>query len=142
MIVTYRSNGVDDFFRYVFIHLIDSPGVHILKDPRTGSYNFDPYLKKIVQPQDFNFDMLPGYKRPSEDSRLMDLARAHGKRFIGASSSLVGMLAQMYLLISNMKPINTTTFSHDYIHQLKTFTRLSRGPFLSLFYRKIMDLGI
>jgi hypothetical protein len=100
-----------------------------LKDPRTGLYNFDPYLRKIVQPQDFNFDMLPAYRRPSQDSRLIELARVHRKRFIGASSSLVGMLSQLYLLISNMKPINTATLSHTYVKQLRTFTRLSRGPF-------------
>ena len=107
-----------------------------MKDPRTGLYNFDPYLRKIVQPQDFNFDMLSAYRRPSQDSRLIELARIHRKRFIGASSSLVGMLSQMYLLISNMKPINTTTLSHTYVNQLRTFTRLSRGPFSVLILPK------
>jgi hypothetical protein len=113
-----------------------SPGVHILKDSRTGSYNFNPYLGKIVQPQDFNFDMLRTYLRPSQDTQLKELALLHQKRFIGASSSLVGLLSQLYMLVSNMKPINTTHLSHSFMNELKTFTRLSRGPFSAIILPK------
>jgi hypothetical protein len=44
-----------------------SPGVHVLRDARTNMYNFDPYLQKITQPEEFDFSLLNEFLPASKD---------------------------------------------------------------------------
>ncbi len=42
-------------------------GVHWIRDPDTGKYNFPEYLETIPQVADFAFDRLPGFVPSSQD---------------------------------------------------------------------------
>ncbi|KAJ2130782.1 hypothetical protein IWW43_006908, partial [Coemansia sp. RSA 1935] len=65
-----------------------SPGVHLLQDPNSRVYNFDPYIRGITQPDEFDFDKLTPYITSSKDSKLIKYARERKKRFVGSTSSM------------------------------------------------------
>lgn len=45
-----------------------SPGVHWVRDPHSGVYNFDPYIQTVPEVRDFDFDRLYPYTRSSRDT--------------------------------------------------------------------------
>lgn len=105
-----------------------NPGIHWLQDPRSQVYNFDPYLQGIMQPDDFDYSALPPYIRPSSHSPLQQLARKHGKKYIGSTSSMSGFMSHLYFLISGWKPVNTFQLSAVFRDQPRTFTSASKAP--------------
>ena len=44
-----------------------SPGVHWLQEPRSGIYNFTPWLQNIPDVNDFAFERLPQFVKSSRD---------------------------------------------------------------------------
>ncbi|KAK0536498.1 hypothetical protein OC835_002005 [Tilletia horrida] len=88
-----------------------NPGVHWLRDPRTGIYNFSPSLRNILDPDLFDYDALPAYITSSQDKELETIARRTQARYCGSTSSLTALLSQCYFLISGRKPPNLTGFS-------------------------------
>ena len=47
--------------------MLRSGGVHWLKDPDSGRYNFDQHLENIPKVEDFAFDRLGGFVPSSQD---------------------------------------------------------------------------
>ena len=47
--------------------MLHRSGVHWLKDPDSGKYNFDEHLESIPKVEDFAFDRLPGFVPSSQD---------------------------------------------------------------------------
>ncbi|KAJ3015056.1 hypothetical protein HKX48_004799 [Thoreauomyces humboldtii] len=106
----------------------ESPGPHFLQDPDSGVYNFDPYLKDIVQPEDFNYEALPGYMIASEDESAYAIAADTGRRYFSSTSSFTGILSKIYLLVSNGRSINVDDFSRDFSDKPGCFTKSARAP--------------
>lgn len=72
-----------------------NPGVHFLRDPRSGVYNFSPeILENVPKLGEFEFDKLPRYVTSSKDEVLKQVAKREGKLFSGSTSSTVGLLCQ------------------------------------------------
>ena len=73
--VARLSHGLDRvLFKYVVLLWLNflkidrnSPGVHWLRDPRSGIYNFTPWLEKIPKVNDFAFERLTGFIKSSRD---------------------------------------------------------------------------
>ncbi|KAF9939703.1 hypothetical protein BGZ67_009056 [Mortierella alpina] len=105
-----------------------NPGVHWLQDPRSSVFNFDPYLRSICQPENFDYDALPAYRTSSLDKSLLKVATDNQGKYIGSTSSMTSILSQFYYLISGWKPLKTTHLSEAFSAQPKGFTRLSRSP--------------
>ncbi|RDB18053.1 hypothetical protein Hypma_000891 [Hypsizygus marmoreus] len=105
-----------------------NPGVHWLQDPRSRVYNFPPYLEKIPKVTDFAFERLAGFIKSSRDEDLWDLAKREKRTFAGSTSSLSGMLSQIYFLISGDKDVNTSNLSRHFAKEPKTFTPGQRMP--------------
>lgn len=74
-----------------------NPGVHFLRDPRSGVYNFPRFLEAVPPLDDFAFDKLPQYVTSSKDEFLKTLTRREKKTFAGSTSSVVAMLCQVRL---------------------------------------------
>lgn len=73
-----------------------NPGVHFLRDPRTGVYNFmRATLEHVPKIEEFMFDKLPQYVTSSRDETLKEIAKSQERRFVGSTSSTVGMLCQV-----------------------------------------------
>ncbi|KAI5475994.1 hypothetical protein MNV49_000507 [Pseudohyphozyma bogoriensis] len=85
-----------------------SPGVHMLKDPRTGVFNFSPSLESLPKLEEFEFEKLPQYITSSKDETLEKLAREHEKKFVGSTSSTVSMLCHVYFWLSKGAPVNVS----------------------------------
>ena len=108
-----------------------NPGIHFLRDCRTAVYNFDPFLRKIIQPEQFNFEQcVPPFVPPSEDAKLRELAKdCRGVRYCSSTSSMSAAMSHLYFLISRMKPLNLSAFvSQAFEDEPVTFTALTRAP--------------
>ncbi|WVQ82650.1 hypothetical protein IAT38_004782 [Cryptococcus sp. DSM 104549] len=99
-----------------------NPGVHVLRDPRTGAWNFDKSVHDIPTPEEFAFHRLPQYIPPSQDKELLQLAQSSKSRFIGSTSTLTKALSQIYFAISGGKGVDLSMLSQDYAHERSTFT--------------------
>lgn len=105
-----------------------SPGVYQLQDPRSRVYNFDPYLQKIMPVAEFDFNALKEYITSSRDQSLKQIAKEHGKRYVGSTSSMTGALAHFHFLLSQWRPINTEMLSKSFPADFYKFTELQRAP--------------
>ncbi|KAJ2884874.1 hypothetical protein H4R27_001779 [Coemansia aciculifera] len=105
-----------------------SPGVHCLQDPHSGVYNFDPYIRNITQPADFDYDKLTPYITSSKDNTLMGYARRHKKRFVGSTSSMTHVLSHLYFVISAGKNPDISSMSMAFADMPSRFTRGMRYP--------------
>jgi len=108
--------------------MLCSPGVYHLQDPRSRVYNFDPYLQTIMPAAEFDFSALKEYITSSRDQALISIAEEQGKRYVGSSSSMTGVLAQFHFLLSQWRKINTSMVSRGFPDKLDTFTVLQRSP--------------
>lgn len=100
-----------------------------MQDPRTRVFNFDPYLQTIMPVAEFDFDALKKYITSSQDDSLKQLAKDNGKRYVGSSSSMTGVLAHFHFLLSQWREINIDMLSRKFPDKgLKSFTELHRSP--------------
>jgi dihydropteroate synthase len=73
-----------------------NPGVHFLRDPRSGVYNFPRRALENIPPvEEFELGKMPAYVTSSKDEVLGALAKREGKQFVGSTSSTVAMLCQV-----------------------------------------------
>lgn len=63
-----------------------NPGIHWLQHPRTGYYNYTKAVQPVADREDFDFDRLPKFVRPSQDPDLRELLKQSGRRFAGSTS--------------------------------------------------------
>ncbi|KAI0657392.1 mitochondrial protein Pet127-domain-containing protein [Cubamyces menziesii] len=103
-------------------------GVHWLRDPETQKYNFPEYLENIPRVEDFAFDRLPGFTPSSRDMGFVASVKQAGCRFAGSTSSLTGILTQIYLLLSEEKSINISDLSAEFDKAPRFFTPGQRIP--------------
>lgn len=56
-----------------------NPGVHFLRDPRSGVYNFDHRLEDLPWPEDVHLDRLAQFVKPSDDPELVRARPVQGR---------------------------------------------------------------
>lgn len=105
-----------------------SRGVHVLKDARTNVYNFDPFLKTLVSPDDFNFDNIAPFVSASKDTSLHSMAENGDARYVSSTSSMSATMCAIYYLLSKLRPLNLSFLSADFADEPRTFTVFSRAP--------------
>ncbi|KAI7595011.1 hypothetical protein D0869_00240 [Hortaea werneckii] len=103
-------------------------GVYQLQDAHSRVYNFDPYLQKVMPITEFDFNALHEYKTSSQDEALSSLAKQHGSKFIGSTSSMTGTLAHFHFLISNWRELNLNMLSRGFGAETARFTNINRAP--------------
>ncbi|RMX84648.1 hypothetical protein D0869_04416 [Hortaea werneckii] len=103
-------------------------GVYQLQDAHSRVYNFDPYLQKVMPITEFDFNALQEYKTSSQDEALSSLAKQHGSKFIGSTSSMTGTLAHFHFLISNWRELNLNMLSRGFGAETARFTNINRAP--------------
>lgn len=113
---------------YGLERVLFNPGVYQLQDPRSRVYNFDPYLQKIMPVAEFDFNALKEYITSSRDQSLLETAKKHGKRYVGSTSSMTGVLAHFHFLLSQWRPINPSMLSKAFPANLTSFTEFQRIP--------------
>ncbi|KAI5804005.1 mitochondrial membrane protein Pet127 [Peziza echinospora] len=105
-----------------------NPGVYFLQDPRTKVFNFDPYLQKLMPVNEFEFEALSEYITSSRDTKLEQVAKQVGKRYVGSTSSMTSILGHFHYLLSSWRQINPSSLSKSFVVPWKTFTALQRAP--------------
>ncbi|KGQ07240.1 mRNA degradation protein [Beauveria bassiana D1-5] len=103
-------------------------GVYRMQDARTNVYNFDPYLASIMPVDEFDYDALKEYVTSSKDNKLNDLAKQHGKKYSGSTSSMTAILSHLHFLISAWRSPNLDHLSRGWTPESHNFTMLTRGP--------------
>ncbi|CEH16591.1 UNCHARACTERIZED [Ceraceosorus bombacis] len=88
-----------------------NPGVHWLKDPRSGTYNFDPYLRHIPDVDLFDYDSLTPYLTSSVDPELRKITRREKAKYCGSTSSMTTAMSQIYFHLSGNRQPDLTGFS-------------------------------
>lgn len=100
-----------------------------MRDYRTNVYNFDPFLRNISQPDEFNFASVPKFIPPSEDAKLLATAARHAINYVSSTSSISPTLSQLYFLISRLKGMNLSgRFTGTFDDEPQTYTQMSRAP--------------
>ena len=106
-----------------------NPGVYQLQDPRSRVWNFDPYLGNLMPVSEFNYDALNKYITSSEDVHLREVAQQRGKRYIGSTSSMSGILSHFHFLLSAFRDLTLTNLSRGFDDGGQTqFTKIQKGP--------------
>lgn len=99
-----------------------NPGVHWLRDERSGIYNFDPKIRNLYDVDLFDYSALPPYLTSSIDEELAQLTRKHAKRYSGSTSSLTSLLSHIYFCISSWKHPPLTGFTEGFQNLPKGFS--------------------
>ncbi|KAF9014572.1 Pet127-domain-containing protein [Hymenopellis radicata] len=113
-----------------------NPGVHWLRDPNSGVYNFHPKVQTIPKVNDFAFERLPAFTKSSRDEELWALAKQEGRTFAGSTSSLSGMLVHIYFLLSNHRQVNLSSLTRVFAKEPRNFTPGQRLPATVVFNYK------
>lgn len=108
--------------------ILFNPGVYHMSDPRTGVFNFDPYLASIMPLDQFDFNALKEFVSSSQDTKLRSMAIAHGKKYCGSTSSMTSMLAHFHYLLSSWRPLSFDHLSQSIKPLSTNFTQFQRGP--------------
>ncbi|PWN33766.1 Pet127-domain-containing protein [Meira miltonrushii] len=127
MDVATLSHGLD---RVLF-----NPGIHWLRDERSGIYNFDPEIRNLYDVDLFDYSALPPYLTSSIDEELAKLTQKHAKRYSGSTSSLTALLSHVYFCISSWKHPPLTGFTEGFQHLPKGFSFGATLPAASLLRR-------
>lgn len=77
---------------------------------------------------EFDFNALKEYITSSRDQSLSKIAKEHGKRYMGSTSSMTGVLAQFHFLLSQWRPLNHSMLSKAFPANLTNFTEFQRLP--------------
>ena len=78
---------------------------------------------------EFDFSSLKEYITSSRDESLKRIAKEHGKRYMGSTSSMTAVLAHFHFLLSQWRSINTSMLSKAFpTPPQPNFTEMSRIP--------------
>lgn len=113
---------------YGLDRVLFNPGVTPLQDQHSRVYNFDPYLQHVMPVEEFDFNALPEYKTSSQDMMLSKLAKAHGKKYVGSTSSMTSTLSHFHYLLSGWRDLNLGMLSRQFPEDRPTFTAINRAP--------------
>ncbi|ORY91556.1 mitochondrial protein Pet127-domain-containing protein [Leucosporidium creatinivorum] len=106
-----------------------NPGVHFVRDPRSGVYNFPRRALENIPPvEEFELGKMPAYITSSKDEVLSQLAKSERKQFVGSTSSTVAMLCQIYFWLSKGKPVNLDMLSASWQDATTDFSAGQRLP--------------
>jgi Mitochondrial protein Pet127 len=100
----------------------------VLRDPRSQVYNFDPYLEKIMAPEEFDYNALYEYITSSRDTVLVDMAKKCGAKFVGSTSSMTAVLSHFHFILSEWRHCNMSMLSAIYQSRPNNFTLISKAP--------------
>lgn len=114
-----------------------NPGVHWLQDPHSRVYNFPPELQTMPAFTSFAYDRVNTFITSSKDTELADLAKRHGKKFVGSTSSVSMILAHIYFLVSTWRPLDLDILSGVFFHMPKDFSAGQKMPYT--FYMRQND---
>eukprot|EP01132_Coremiostelium_polycephalum_P006172 gene6172-7686_t len=93
-------------------YVVAERGIHPIRD-FNGNSKFPKFLTEI---HDWDSLIVPtAYKPPAEDSRLINRTLAHGCRYQTSTSSITSVLTQLYIFLTQKKPLNLNYFSRDLI---------------------------
>eukprot|EP01119_Soliformovum_irregulare_P000255 TRINITY_DN1018_c1_g1_i1.p1 TRINITY_DN1018_c1_g1~~TRINITY_DN1018_c1_g1_i1.p1 ORF type:complete len:570 (-),score=145.15 TRINITY_DN1018_c1_g1_i1:82-1791(-) len=108
--------------------VLDSPGVHAVKDLYSDGWNFDKSIRPIHNLAHLDFSRLPPFSPPSRDINLRATAQEKNCKFVASTSSLSSALSQVYFHISSFKLPNLDGLSAQVPLKVANFTQTYCKP--------------
>ncbi|KAL4402548.1 mitochondrial RNA 5'-end processing protein [Malassezia pachydermatis] len=105
-----------------------NPGIHWLRDKRTGIYNFDPHLRSVLDVDLFDYSALPPYLTSSRDPELLEITKKQKMKYCGSTSSMTGLLSHCYFLLSRWKEPEMGGFSPSFSDMSSGFSEGAKLP--------------
>eukprot|EP00656_Telonema_subtile_P014937 TRINITY_DN17736_c0_g1_i1.p1 TRINITY_DN17736_c0_g1~~TRINITY_DN17736_c0_g1_i1.p1 ORF type:complete len:493 (+),score=88.96 TRINITY_DN17736_c0_g1_i1:119-1597(+) len=97
-------------------------------------FQFPSALRKIVDPDGFDFGCISPFVPPSEDQQLLHVAKDNDCVISASTSSITPMLSQLYILMSNYQTLNFPRMSSSFRHMRQDFTKATiSGPCIMQF---------
>lgn len=94
---------------------------------------FSPYLKRIAQPEEIDWDQISGFVPPSRDPALHALAVKHQRKYKASTSSFTGLLGHLYQILSNYRPVDLSDLSKDFAKMPRSLSATLRNkPVVSI----------
>lgn len=115
-----------------------NPGVHWLRDVRSGIYNFEPRIRNLYDVDLFDYSALPPYQTSSKDVELAELVRRLSKRYSGSTSSMTALLSHIYFLVSAWKQPDLTGYTAGFASLPRTYSYGAKLP-ASIVLRRFED---
>ncbi|KAI0472076.1 mitochondrial protein Pet127-domain-containing protein [Xylariaceae sp. FL0804] len=113
---------------YGLERVLFNPGVYQLQDPRSHVFNFDPYLSEIMPVREFDFNALQQFVTSSKDSHLSHMAKKHGAKYTGSTSSMTSILSHFHFLLSSWRPLCPNMLSRQIPTDSLQYAQTSRAP--------------
>lgn len=97
---------------------LNQPGVHFVKDPATGDFNFPPYVGRLHQPSEVDYDRMPPFITSSKDKVRLSLhpftTQTFAGLFVGAIQRHFSLAPALFFL---SLPIAATYHSfREFLH--------------------------
>ncbi|WFD26010.1 hypothetical protein MNAN1_000985 [Malassezia nana] len=105
-----------------------NPGIHWLQDQRTGIYNYDPHLRRVLDVDLFDYSALPPYLTSSRDEELLQITKRQKRKYCGSTSSMTGLLSHCYYLLSRWKEPELKGFSPSFKDMPTGFSEGAKLP--------------
>jgi len=77
---------------------------------------------------EFEFNSLGQYVTSSKDRFLSSVAKQHGKKYVGSTSSMTDMLKHFHYLVSAWRPLNVSMLSQSFAVKSNEFSVIQRAP--------------
>ncbi|XP_049851161.1 uncharacterized protein LOC126325497 [Schistocerca gregaria] len=108
--------------------VLESPGVHYVRNPVTKEYNFSSYVGRLHHPSEIDYNLMPAFVTTSKDQKLHRLALSLSVRWKGSTSSVSNLLTHIYHLWSNFRPTNLHNLSDYFQAQTARFPPSAHIP--------------
>lgn len=105
-----------------------SPGVHYMRDPRTGVWNFPRGLYNIPKPEDFNFKSIPEYITASKDPELAKMAQGDGIKYAGSTSTLTASFSHVWFTLNGGHGVDIQKHTQTYAKEANLYTAGAQMP--------------
>lgn len=112
--------------------VVQNPGIYTMDQIGKLLKDKGDFLRRIPQPDEIDFDRIPGYKTPSNDPLLIKFAKETKTKYIMSTSTISAALSQMYYLYSGFKSPSFEALSSDYEFEPHKFMVSQRKPSCNL----------
>lgn len=107
--------------------------IHMLRDYRSGTYNYDQILENIAPEcleRKAETENEPLFITPYKDKQLSELAEIKDKRFISSTSSMTSILSQLHFFLSTFRQSNIagSLFSKNFPFEHCNFSKSAYFP--------------
>lgn len=122
--------------------VVKNPGIFPMKEIAKLQADEGAFLRRIPQPDEIDWNRVPGYKSPSKDPLLLKFAKETKTKYIMSTSTISSSLSQIYFLFSGFRSPDFDGISEAYDLSPKKFMLSQRKPSTNIIKPLDREAGI